>query len=75
MKITSVEVSEKAAIKRLAGAKLVSKYPEVYAGEVKEDLNLCILIQIIHRNQKQDLEMSLQLAGETIKDMAQMSPI
>ena len=42
---------------------------------VKQDLNFWILMQIILRNQKQDLEISLQLVTKAIKEMTAMSQI
>ena len=51
--IPGVEVVEKDAIKRLVGHELVSSYPEVFEDGVKRDLNFHILMQAIHRNQKE----------------------
>ena len=47
-------------------------YPEVFALEVERDLSFRILIQINHRNQKQDLEISLWMTNKAIKEMAAM---
>ena len=58
---------EKAAIKRLDGHELVAKYPELFAHSVKRDFNFFILTQTIHRNQRQHLEISLQIASKRAK--------
>ena len=66
--IPGVEVVEKDAIKRLVGQELVSSYPEVFEGGVKRDLNFHILMQAIHRNQK-DVEALLQVASRAVWEM------
>ena len=63
---------EKAAIKRLDGHELVAKYPEEFADSVERDFNFCILTQTIHRNHRQDLEVSLQIASKGVKFLHKM---
>ena len=54
MKMTVVEVTEKAAITSLVGTKLATKYPDIFTTKVERDLNFCIM-----RNQNCDLEVYL----------------
>ena len=62
---------KKAAIKRLAGGDLVSKYPEVF-NKVDKNLNFQVLIQVIRINKSQDLEESLETARMAIVEMGEM---
>ena len=68
-----METLEKDTIKNLAEPGLTSLYPEVFAMGVELNRNFWILIQIILRNQKQDLETCLHLATKVIKEMVAMS--
>ena len=65
--------AEKAAIMRLAGKKLISKFLEVFSDKADDDLNFRILPEVICRNQTQALELSLQMADEAIKNVTEMS--
>ena len=73
-KITVLEAPEKITIGRLAGSRLVAEYPDMLDDNRERDLNVCILIQIICENKKQDLEISLRMANMATKEMVNISP-
>lgn len=67
------EAAAKATIEEAAGKTLVSLFPKLFVGIVRDGLKLCLLINVIQQNQDKGWRENLQITHNEMRNVGKIS--